>query len=36
MQGGVALQQTKRNGKRIGKKRGESEVSRINNHQQQE
>jgi len=36
MQGGIALQQTKRNGKRIGKKRGEFEVSRTNNHQQQE
>jgi len=36
MQGGIALQQIKRNGKRIGKKRGEFEVSRTNNHQQQE
>jgi hypothetical protein len=32
MQGGIALQQIKR----IGKKRGEFEVSRTNNHQQQE
>jgi hypothetical protein len=36
MQEGIALQQTKRNDKRIGKKRGEFEVSRTNNHQQQE
>jgi hypothetical protein len=36
MQGGIALQQTKRNGQRIHKKRGEFEVSRTNNHQYQE